>query len=79
MPVREGLMISRWLRQYRSTNRTSSGFHRNGNKHPIELRHVVKTYESVAGKFTAFRDVNMQVDTGEFVAVVGKSGSGKTN
>ena len=49
---------------------------RNGNL--IELRRVVKTYESAAGKFTALKGVDLQVDTGEFVAVIGKSGSGKS-
>jgi len=39
---------------------------------------VVKTYESAAGAFTALRGINLQVDTGEFIAVIGKSGSGKS-
>jgi ABC-type lipoprotein export system ATPase subunit len=42
------------------------------------LRQVVKTYETAAGTFTALKDVDLQVDTGEFVAVIGKSGSGKS-
>jgi putative ABC transport system ATP-binding protein len=71
-------MVNRWLRQNRSTKKAPNGFHRNGHKHLIELRHVAKAYESEAGKFTVLRDVNMHVDTSEFVAVVGKSGSGKT-
>ncbi len=44
----------------------------------IELRHVTKAYEVAAGKFLALKEVDMQVDAGEFVAVVGKSGSGKS-
>ncbi len=44
----------------------------------IEVRRVVKTYQSAAGTFTALRDVNLLVDEGEFVAVIGKSGSGKS-
>ena len=46
--------------------------------HLIELRHVTKAYDAAAGKFLALKEVDMQVDAGEFVAVVGKSGSGKS-
>jgi ABC-type lipoprotein export system ATPase subunit len=49
-----------------------------GNGNLIELRRVVKIYESAAGRFTALRNVDLQVDHGEFVAVIGKSGSGKS-
>jgi ABC-type lipoprotein export system ATPase subunit len=50
----------------------------NGHKHLIELRQVVKNYQTAAGPFTALKEVDLRVDTGEFVAVVGKSGSGKS-
>ncbi|MEW6401633.1 MAG: ABC transporter ATP-binding protein [Chloroflexota bacterium] len=46
--------------------------------HLIELRKVSKAYDIASGKFLALRDVDMQIDAGEFVAVVGKSGSGKS-
>lgn len=47
--------------------------------HPlIDLRQVVKTYESVAGSFTALQGINLQACAGEFIAIVGKSGSGKS-
>ena len=54
------------------------GRYRNGNERLIELQQVVKTYETTAGDFTALKDINLQIDTGEFVAVIGKSGSGKS-
>ena len=44
----------------------------------IELNKVVKTYETEAGTFPALQAVDLQVESGEFVAVVGKSGSGKS-
>jgi ABC-type lipoprotein export system ATPase subunit len=46
--------------------------------HLIELRQVVKQYQTAAGPFSALKGVDLRVNTGEFVAVVGKSGSGKS-
>jgi putative ABC transport system ATP-binding protein len=44
----------------------------------IYLRQVVKTYESLAGEVVALKGIDLQVNQGEFVAVTGKSGAGKT-
>jgi putative ABC transport system ATP-binding protein len=44
----------------------------------IEVRNVVKVYPSPSGDFTALRGISLDVGKGEFLAVVGKSGAGKT-
>jgi putative ABC transport system ATP-binding protein len=44
----------------------------------IDLRDVVKTYETDAGGMTVLKDISLQVQEGEFVGVVGPSGSGKS-
>ena len=44
----------------------------------IEVRQLVKIYKTPTGDFTALKNVNVQVNQGEFVAVIGKSGSGKS-
>jgi putative ABC transport system ATP-binding protein len=44
----------------------------------IELRSVVKVYNSLAGSVTALNGIDLQIFQGEFLVVTGKSGSGKT-
>lgn len=46
--------------------------------HLIELSNVIKTYLNPAGDFTALKNIHLSIDSGEFVAIVGKSGSGKS-
>jgi len=44
----------------------------------IEMRNVEKVYSTAAGDFTALKRINLQINAGEFVGVVGKSGAGKS-
>lgn len=49
-----------------------------GNGALIELRQVVKRYAGVAGAVIALKGIDLRVHAGEFMAVIGKSGAGKT-
>ena len=44
----------------------------------IEIQHLIKTYATGDTSFNALNDVSLSVDTGEFVAIMGASGSGKS-
>ncbi|MEH1127380.1 ATP-binding cassette domain-containing protein [Micromonospora sp. CPCC 206061] len=44
----------------------------------VEVGDVVKTYRLTAGEFVALAHLGLGVANGEFVAVVGHAGSGKT-
>ena len=44
----------------------------------IELDTVTKEYRSEAATVRALRGVDLRIDRGEFVAIVGQSGSGKS-
>ncbi|HZM25060.1 MAG TPA: ABC transporter ATP-binding protein, partial [Anaerolineales bacterium] len=44
----------------------------------IEIKNLRKVYQTPAGDFTAVNDINVEVQRGEFVAIIGKSGSGKS-
>ena len=48
------------------------------NQMAIQLCDVQKVYENAAGKFTALKNISLQIDYGQFISMVGKSGSGKS-
>ncbi len=48
------------------------------SKPAVLLQNVVKTYVNAAGSFTALKGVDLEIEYGQFVAIVGKSGSGKS-
>ncbi|MDD9911449.1 MAG: ABC transporter ATP-binding protein [Alphaproteobacteria bacterium] len=44
----------------------------------LQLKNVTKTYASHTGPVTVLKNANLDINTGETVAVVGQSGSGKS-
>ena len=44
----------------------------------IQLEHIEKTYGTGANKVPVLHDVNMQVEAGDYIAIMGPSGSGKS-
>ncbi len=67
-------MFERWIKRDAKLN----GNCQRSDAHLIDMRQIVKTFQSTAGSFTALKGVNLQIDRGEFVAIIGKSGSGKS-
>jgi putative ABC transport system ATP-binding protein len=50
----------------------------NETKALVQLENVEKVFHTGAGPFKALKGVDLQVEAGEFVAIVGPSGSGKS-
>ncbi|MDU4600895.1 MAG: ATP-binding cassette domain-containing protein, partial [Staphylococcus warneri] len=44
----------------------------------LEVKHVKKVFGKGLNRTEALSDMNLLVDTGEFVAIMGESGSGKS-
>jgi len=44
----------------------------------IKLRNIVKYYKTAAGNVFVLRDINLDIEPGDFVTIMGPSGSGKS-
>jgi putative ABC transport system ATP-binding protein len=73
-PTRERPLIER--------GRSTLGPPASSGRHPrplaIQVREVTKTYELGQIKVRALRSVSLQIERGDFVAIMGSSGSGKS-
>ena len=63
---------------HRYANASKNGKRGEFNGRLVHLREVVKTYRSSAGTFTALKGIDLLVESGAFVSIIGKSGSGKS-
>jgi putative ABC transport system ATP-binding protein len=44
----------------------------------IQFKQISKSFESAAGRFDALKSIDLNIGQGEYLAIVGKSGSGKS-
>ena len=44
----------------------------------IDVSNLYKDYQTAAGPFPVLKDVNLRIDNGDYVAIMGSSGSGKS-
>ena len=44
----------------------------------VEVKAVEKIYSTAAGDFPALKGIDMQIESGEFLGIIGKSGAGKS-
>lgn len=51
---------------------------KNDNPIVMELKNIVKIFESPAGESVVLNNINFKINRGEFISIVGPSGSGKS-
>ena len=44
----------------------------------LEIKKLSKTYKEAHGKITVLKDINLKIDAGKFIVLLGPSGSGKS-
>ncbi len=71
-------MLGNWLKRSVPSLNDRNDRPSNTNEPLIELRQVVKQYRGAAGVVTALNAIDLQVQPGEFVVILGKSGAGKS-
>jgi ABC-type lipoprotein export system ATPase subunit len=62
----------------RSNNTIETAALTNGHS-IVDLRNVNKSYKTAVGDYPALKNINLQINAGEFVSIIGKSGSGKSS
>lgn len=70
-------LLKRRLNNHKPMARNSKG-EASHDKTVIRLQNVVKSYELPAGDVVVLKGIDLNIQGGEFVAIVGKSGSGKS-
>jgi putative ABC transport system ATP-binding protein len=51
---------------------------KNDNPIVMELKNIIKIFESPAGESVVLNNINFKINRGEFISIVGPSGSGKS-
>lgn len=67
-----------FLKRFKSGSQPVQSPLRSEDQPLIALKGVTKAFKSPAGDFLALKNINLEIGSGEFVAVQGKSGAGKS-